>query len=885
VVATKDVIDAPPEASTDIRDARPSLPDRYLHWVGVAIVAACCIYIFVQLHPSLLLQDTTPTGGDTGAHVWFPAYLRDHLLPHLRLAGWTDASYAGFPAGQFYFPFPALLIVLLDVVLPYNVAFKLVTALGPLLLPVAAYVFGRGIRVPRPAPALMAVGVTAFLFFKDGGDTIMRYDHHIMGGTLTNTLAGEYSFTIAVACALFFLGTFARALDRRRMLWLPALFLAATITSHMVVAVFAFYGALVIWAFRRPLKNAGRAIAIGAVGMALTAVWLVPLAATLGYTTDMRYEPVGTGYTNPWFLGRLGIELPTSFDWLFLSEHWYLFLLGLVALGAGIAYRRRSTIQIAAITLIAGAVFCGWELLRDIFGKAPAWNLRLLPFWYLMLYLLAAVGAGELARWGGKFAAWVVYGPQPRVDAPVATAVGARAAAVDVDVEGDRVELDRNEDVDRDLELDDEEDGDDEAADEDADEPVPARAEDPRHLFTRLLVIGIIAAVFTVVALVRINATRGYITYWAEYNYSGYEGGTPATVTKKDYAGYKSFIDTARTLPPGRMLWEPTSAIGQYGTPLALMLLPYWTDQRIGSFEGLYYESAGTTPYHFLAAATLTTHPSNAVRGLPYRTSADFNLGVRYLQLLGIRYYAALPDLKPMADANPALRPVAAISTPPSTGAAAATPLDWTIYRVADSPVVAPLRYQPVVVDDLHEDPNWKCEGKPKPAPGVPGVAELSPWECLAVPWFDDPTALDRPLTDAGPASWQHAEMAKARRLGKVPLPRVTVSNVRRSDESVEFDVSRTGVPVMVKVSDFPNWRAEGANGPWRATPNFMVVVPTSRHVRLEYGTTTAEWVGRLGTLAGLAGLGGLIWWGATTPDHGQGSRRRRVRFLSRSPR
>ena len=39
----------------------------------------------------------------------------------------------------------------------------------------------------------------------------MRYDHHIMGGTLTNTLAGEYSFTIAVACALLFLGTLARA--------------------------------------------------------------------------------------------------------------------------------------------------------------------------------------------------------------------------------------------------------------------------------------------------------------------------------------------------------------------------------------------------------------------------------------------------------------------------------------------------------------------------------------------------------------------------------------------------------------------------------------------------------------------------------------------------
>ena len=409
MVATQDVIDASTEPDDDVRPPRADSYNRFLNWLGIAIVAVCCIYIFIELQPRLLFLNTTPTGGDTGAHVWFPAYLRDHLLPW-RVAGWSDASYAGFPAGQFYFPFPALLIVLLDTVLPYNIAFKLVTALGPVALPIGAYVFGRGIRVPRPAPALFAVGATAFLFFKDGGDATMRYDHHIMGGTLTNTLAGEYSFTIAVACALLFLGTLAMALETRHRLWIPALFLAATLTSHLVVGVFAFVAAVVIWLCSRPLKNTGRAVAIGAVGVALTAVWLVPLAATLKYTTDMRYEPVGTGYTDPWLLGRFGISLPTSFDWLFLSEMWFLFLFALVAIGAGIAYRRRSTLIVGAITLLAGTVFLGWELLRDILGKAPAWNLRLLPFWYLMLYLLAALGAAEIARWAGQFFAWVVHG-------------------------------------------------------------------------------------------------------------------------------------------------------------------------------------------------------------------------------------------------------------------------------------------------------------------------------------------------------------------------------------------------------------------------------------------------------------------------------------------
>jgi hypothetical protein len=119
-------------------------------------------------------------------------------------------------------------------------------------------------------------------------------------------------------------------------------------------------------------------------------------------------------------------------------------------------------------------------------------------------------------------------------------------------------------------------------------------------------------------------------------------------------------------------------------------------------------------------------------------------------------------------------------------------------------------------------------------------------------------------------------------------VPAAHVSHIHTTESSIEFDVDRTGVPVMVKTSYFPNWQADGARGPWRATPNFMVVVPTSKHVKLTYGTTSAEWAGRVLTLGGLAGLGGLVWWGwvaSRPPDSGVEPTRRRVRFPSRSPR
>ncbi|HEX5366754.1 MAG TPA: hypothetical protein VFW63_08860, partial [Acidimicrobiales bacterium] len=68
--------------------------------------------------------------------------------------------------------------------------------------------------------------------------------------------------------------------------------------------------------------------------------------------------------------------------------------------------------------------------------------------------------------------------------------------------------------------------------------------------------------------------------------------------------------------------------------------------------------------------------------------------------------------------------------------------------------------------------------------------------------------------------------------------------------------VDRPGVPVLVKVSYFPNWRATGAEGPYRVAPNLMVVVPSGRHVELSYGRT---WVEHLAAGLSAVGLVGLV--------------------------
>ena len=89
-------------------------------------------------------------------------------------------------------------------------------------------------------------------------------------------------------------------------------------------------------------------------------------------------------------------------------------------------------------------------------------------------------------------------------------------------------------------------------------------------------------------------------------------------------------------------------------------------------------------------------------------------------------------------------------------------------------------------------------------------------------------------------------------------LPAVTVSNVDLGEQDLSFDVSEPGVPVLVKVSYFPNWEVRGADGPYRIAPNLMVVVPTSTHVELAYARSSLDLFAYLLTAIG---IGLLVLW------------------------
>lgn len=723
-------------------------------WITFLVVVGASVFVFFHLQPALIFANTTPTGGDFGAHVWGPAYLRDHLLPHLRLSGWAPDWYAGFPMYRFYMLPPALAVVALDVVAPYGISLKIVSILGLVGLPIAAYTFGRLAGLRFPYPPLLALAAVMFLF----DETFTIY-----GGNIASTMAGEFSFSIALTLAVFHLGVLVYGMRTGKHRALAAVLLALTLLCHLLVAFFAIVSTVVVFVLYAD-RHRFRYLLTYAIPAGLASLfWLLPFWWDRAYMTDMGYER-GTNYWSMLF--PHGVTADRVF-----------FGAALVGLIGSILKRRRVGVFLGATALIYGV----WAVLQP---QGHLWNFRLLPFLYLCEYFIAAIGVGDV--------------------------LGALAALLGRIVRRWRVGL--------------------------------ARGGSFVTVIAAALAVTITIGMgmrWLPGGVVHYHKVNGKDTWtyewlglhsdraaivddWARWNFTGYE-------RKPAYGEYYALMNEMKRVGAstgcGRAEWEYDKELNRYGTTMSLMLLPFWTDGCIDSMEGLFFEASGTTPFHFITVDALSTSRSQPVRKMPYLSKLDVNSGVKFMQRLGVRYYLAFtPEAVKQASVNPDLTEVGA-SGP------------WHVYLVADSALVSPLSNQPVVVKGTSNN----------------RVA----WIDMAAPDFvkTDQWSIER--TDAGPASWQRISADQTPTA--TPLTPVTVSDIKETNDSISFKVDRPGIPVLVRTSYFPNWKVSGGKGPYRATPDFMVVIPESTHVTLHYGRSPIELVGMLASLIGLAGIV-LLW-------------------------
>jgi hypothetical protein len=274
------------------------------------------------------------------------------------------------------------------------------------------------------------------------------------------------------------------------------------------------------------------------------------------------------------------------------------------------------------------------------------------------------------------------------------------------------------------------------------------------------------------------------------------------------------------------------------------------------SEEGLFFESSATVPYHFLNQAEMSQSPSEAMRSLPYQ-SLNVSDAIPKMQALGVKYYLAVsPEAVQQADADPRLTRVD--STPAKDGqnqAGQTVARNWVAYEINDSALVAPLNYLPAVMTN-QKSITTRRDGKD---PAKEPLSDREAWLENSLSYYQNDANYDVPFAASGPGNWPRVTNA-LQTPQRVPVTDpARVTQISTGDDRISFHVDNLGSPVVVRASYFPDWQVTGGKGPYRITPNLMVVIPTSNYVELHYGRSGVDWLGISFTLLGFIGVGWLV--------------------------
>ena len=354
----------------------------------VILLAFACLYGFlIKTIPwHLVFSNTMVSGGDTGSHNYVAWYSHE-IFPKLKW--WSPDWYAGFPFLYFYPPLLYYLNDILSFIIPFNVAFKIITLLGTLLLPLAVYLCLHLLDFQFPIPSLGAVLSLGYLFLEK---------FSIYGGNIPSTLAGEFSYSFGFALFFIFIGLLFRDLKKKDLSFITIIILSLMVLVHpfsviaaILVGGLMFLGAIISSTFallsvnseRKKVLSEARVliakeakktfwllIKIFGLAFSLTAFWSLPFIALLGYASKMSWTKV------------INLEeiFPSS---LIIFE----LLAGISLIYALIRRERR----IFLLVYIMIASFIPFLLLNH----SSIWNTRFLPFILMTSLMLAAYGLGS----------------------------------------------------------------------------------------------------------------------------------------------------------------------------------------------------------------------------------------------------------------------------------------------------------------------------------------------------------------------------------------------------------------------------------------------------------------------------------------------------------
>ena len=336
-------------------------------------------------------------------------------------------------------------------------------------------------------------------------------------------------------------------------------------------------------------------------------------------------------------------------------------------------------------------------------------------------------------------------------------------------------------------------------------------------LLARIALADVAALGLVLLAAVHADSRSHVLRHWIDWNYSGLEA-------KELWPAWQELMGTLRGGPgEARVAFEYGPVHERAGSIRMHETVPLFSGRS--GIEGVYNQSSTTThPVYYLLSELFPSSP-NPFRSRTY-SRFDPESALARLRTLAVgRIVAVTGTLESALDARPDVVREARI--PP-----------YTVYRTAgpEPRYVDPLAYAPV---------RSSAEGWPDQA--FRWFTRKPPNRAVLV--FTDDQRFDVAATDP----WAPPP--------EVPLAGGVEVSETIEPESLRIATSRPGHPLLVKISYHPRWRAEGAFGPYLASPGLMLLVPRQREVRLAYAARTGSDRLGLGLAAAAAALTAAAAW------------------------
>ena len=316
-------------------------------------------------------------------------------------------------------------------------------------------------------------------------------------------------------------------------------------------------------------------------------------------------------------------------------------------------------------------------------------------------------------------------------------------------------------------------------------------------------------------AIPYINHFEKKIESWIPWNYTGFESKRlwPA------FSRVNDFLKGAANDP--RVVYEHSPIHNGAGTTRAFESLPLFSGRS--TLEGLYMQSSISSPFVFYIQSEISQKSS---RPFPQYKYSNVNLagGIEHLKLFNVKDFIVVSsEIKEKLKEFPQFKQAKTI--PP-----------YSIYELTtnENRYVTPLKYEPI----LCKTQNWKKTF-------FRWFRNYGKYEGIHLV-FDSSSSIDRSRFKSA------IDLSLFQTLPRIPINKPCDVSEEIREEEIIIRTSVPGVPLLIKISYHPNWKVEGADMVYLASPSFMLIFPNQEEVRLYFGKTFWNYLGNALTIFGV---------------------------------